>query len=145
MTTTIYTYGYGGKHPEELEKIVAELNATIFDVRFSPRSRNPAWLGKRLRERFGDRYQHVKAFGNANYKGGDILIVDYEAGKALIEQSERAVILVCVCKDPVICHRTYIAKKLVEEGFTVEELTTYRIQEVLKCSTQLPLLLNGLA
>ena len=41
--------------------------------------------------------------------------------------------------------RTYITKKLVEEGFTVEELTTYRIQEVLKCSTQLPLLLNGLA
>ncbi len=116
MTATIYTYGYGGKHPEELEKMVAELGATIFDVRFSPRSRNPAWSGKRLRERFGDRYQHAKAFGNANYKGGDILI--------------------CVCKDPTICHRTYIARKLVNEGFAVEELATYRAQEVLKCSTQ---------
>ncbi len=24
MTNTIYTYGYGGKHPEELEKLVAQ-------------------------------------------------------------------------------------------------------------------------
>ncbi len=130
MTNTIYTYGYGGKHPEELEKLVAELNATLFDVRFSPRSRNPAWSGKRLRERFNDRYQHVKAFGNANYKGGPILIVDYEVGKALIEQSDRPVILICVCKDSVICHRTYIAKLLTVEGFAVEELTDCRVKEI---------------
>ena len=128
MTHTIYTYGYSGKHPEQLNQLVTALDATIFDIRFSPRSRNAAWSEKRLRERFADRYQHVKAFGNANYKGGDILIVNYEAGRALIEKSDRPVILMCVCRNPAICHRTHIARLLRTAGFTVTELKPQVVQ-----------------
>jgi hypothetical protein len=118
------------------------LDAVVFDIRYSPQSRNPAWSGRQMARRMGNRYRHIREFGNAYYhEGGDILIVNYNAGLIEVLRSNRPVILVCVCRDPSICHRTYIGRMLIEDGFTVEELTPTRVREVLKCSiAQLPLL-----
>lgn len=140
MTHTIYTYGYSGRAPEQLDQLAAALNATVFDIRFSPRSRNAAWSGKRLQARLQTRYRHVVEFGNVNYKGGPIHIVDYETGKSLIAHSENPVILICVCRDPAICHRTHIARLLRAGGLNVTELTPQRIAETLRQPTQPTLL-----
>ena len=70
MTQTVFTTGYGGKKPDDIMDILVEANAILFDIRFSPRSRNPVWSGKQMKAFFGDRYQHVNALGNKNFKSG---------------------------------------------------------------------------
>lgn len=122
MATQVYGIGYSGRTPDEIKALAEALDATVFDVRFSPRSRVPHWSGKRLSALLGTRYQHVRAFGNANYKGGPIAIVDFEAGLRLILESPKSVILMCVCKNPAICHRTTIGSKLSGAGFQFTEL-----------------------
>jgi len=122
MTQIVYTMGYAGKSLAEIRRLAEELDATLCDVRFSPRSRNPQFSGQRLAEALGERYVHLAAFGNRNYKGGPVDIVDYAAGKALLAAHPRPVILLCVCREAVRCHRTAIARQLAQEGFAVQEL-----------------------
>jgi len=122
----VYTFGYGGRSVDELLELAEQLDAVIFDVRYSPRSRAPQWNRNQLEAIFGESYCHVQAFGNANYRGGPIQIVSYEAGKAAIEASERNVILMCVCKDVRSCHRTVIGERLRRDGFEVHELSNYQ-------------------
>ena len=123
MKPKVYGIGYSGRKLHEIRQLVQDLDAVVFDIRFSPRSRAPQWNGNRLSDELGsDRYLHVKEFGNKNYRGGPIELVDYEGGKSIIEASTRPIILMCVCKDPAICHRTLIMGRLEMEGFEVEEL-----------------------
>lgn len=122
MTKQVYTTGYGGKKTGTILNLAKKYDAIILDIRYSPRSRNPDWSRKRMQERMGERYIHAHEFGNINYRGGPIRIVDYDAGKAIIEQSDKPVILVCVCKDAKTCHRTTIAHRLRAEGFEVVEI-----------------------
>lgn len=101
MTNKIYTIGYTGRKPQEIKEIVERLDAILLDIRFAPRSRVPRWAKKNLITLIGeDRYQHLKALGNVNYKsGGPIQFVDFEAGRAAIEASDKPVVLMCGCKD----------------------------------------------
>ena len=108
----VYTMGYSGRKLDDVQRIVQELEAVLFDIRFSPRSRSPVWNGANLRRVLGARYQHIKAHGNRNYKGGAISVVDYEAGKAAIARSGRPEILMCVCRDCATCHRRTVADRL---------------------------------
>jgi uncharacterized protein (DUF488 family) len=119
----LYTIGYSGRTPQEIETIVELLDARLVDVRYSPASRLPQWSGLCLRQLFGDRYIHLRQFGNVNYKnGGPIQLVDYESGKAILSGLDRPVVLMCVCSDPAICHRTHLARLLRQDGFEVEEI-----------------------
>ncbi|MBN1485299.1 MAG: DUF488 domain-containing protein [Chloroflexia bacterium] len=128
MTKKVYTFGYSGKKPEQLERIASELDAVVFDVRYSPRSRNPLWNGKKLAALLGDRYRHVRALGNRNYRGGPVEIEDLAAGIQAIRSSKRPVILMCVCSDVERCHRTFIGEHLRTLGFEVRELSDLPVQ-----------------
>lgn len=124
MTKQIYTIGYSRRNVEELSRIADKLEAVFFDIRYSPWSRRPEFRKKHLVEVLGQRYQQVPEFGNINYRsGGDIKIANLEVGQVIIEASEHPTILMCVCSDSRICHRTTIANHLRAEGFSVEELT----------------------
>jgi len=128
----IYTAGYGSLTPARLKELVEELDAQLFDVRFSPMSRVPIWRGFALARQYGDRYAHLKAFGNAAYKTGGIQILGYEAGRAALERCERpAAILMCACKDYATCHRATLAQMLTRDGFTVQEIGAQKAQRVL--------------
>ena len=122
--------GYSGKQPAQILALAEELDATVFDIRFSPRSRNPHWRQANLVEMFGDRYYHSAGFGNRNYRGGPVDLVNYEAGRDAIEaQGEAgrsAVILICVCKNALTCHRFTIGELLRADGFEVEEYRPLR-------------------
>lgn len=119
----VYTIGYSGRSVEDVKAIVEDLDAVLFDIRFSPFSRNPDWTGQRLRSAFGFRYFHVKTLGNANYKSdGPISILDYNAGRLAIEKSTRPVVLMCACAHYATCHRATVATMLRADGFTVEEI-----------------------
>ena len=80
MLHKLYTFGYSGRTPHELQTLAEQLNAVVADIRFSSRSRIPDWAAARLRKHLGERYQHLPALGNRNYKGGPVEFVDLEAG-----------------------------------------------------------------
>lgn len=128
MTDRIYTIGYTGRKPADIKRLAEELDATVFDVRFAPRSRVPHWNAGNLAKLLGDRYKHIWAFGNRNYRGGPVDLVDFSAGLEEVRQSPRPVILMCACKDPATCHRTAIAGKLQEAGMEVTELGDFSKQ-----------------
>lgn len=121
MTQQVYTFGYSGHTSAQLKQLAEELDAIVFDIRFSPRSRDPQWSGKRLRAALGHRYQHIRELGNENYKSGPIQLVDFEAGRKLIEDSSNPIILMCVCQNYRDCHRAVVASKLSQLGIATKE------------------------
>lgn len=126
MTRQVYTIGYTGRKPEEVKRIVRDMDAVLFDIRFSPRSRIPQWAGSNVSALVGvGNYRHVKALGNANYKGdGPVELVNYPAGLAAILASTRPVILMCACGNPATCHRTVVAHMLAADGLEVVEISS---------------------
>lgn len=121
MTRQAVGIGYSGRTMDELERIVQALDAVLVDIRFAPYSRNPAFRKASLQAALGSRYVHLGAFGNRNYQGGPVDIVDYEAGRAALEALERPALLMCMCRDPAACHRFVIMERLRAEGFSVGE------------------------
>ena len=124
---TIYTLGYSGWTVDEIAACMERLDAVAVDVRMSPRSRNPAFSGKRLRESLGDRYRHVRGFGNINYRGGEIVLQDWAGWlqeTLAIISAGRSVVLMCACEDVAVCHRKVVAERLAAlEGADVVHLT----------------------
>lgn len=142
----IYTFGYQTQSPEHLRRAAEALNAKVIDIRFSPLWRMPhaKWSKVSLEKLLGERYEHLKAFGNADYKNGGIRILDPHAGNARIKElidggTERlvlseigepvgvtdpqwdALILMCACSEYITCHRHAVAH-LVEDAFGHEIL-----------------------
>ena len=129
MNNQIYTIGYQGRRVDWLINKAKELNAVIFDIRYAARSRNPDWNKSNIAgwcefHHLENGYTHVKELGNVNYKSGPIKIFDYEAGKSLIAETllKSSVILMCICFNPLDCHRTTIANKLRSDGYQVTEI-----------------------
>jgi uncharacterized protein (DUF488 family) len=142
MTTEVYGISYSKKQPADILRRAMQLDAVVFDVRLSPRSRRPEWNKGRLQDAMGDRYQHVPEFGNINYKGGPVKIQDFDAGEALVRQSPKPVILMCVCSDPAKCHRTVVGKMLALRGMTFTELDDPKLRRTAEGRqiSQMPLL-----
>jgi len=114
---TIYTLGYSGWSADDVASLLDRLDAVLVDVRMSPRSRNPAFSGRRLAERLGDRYRHVRGLGNTNYRGGEIVLHDWDGGLKELQaltSGGRAVVLMCACADVNVCHRKVVAERLAE-------------------------------
>ncbi len=119
----IYTAGYSGCTQRDLVIAAMKLKAKVIDIRLSPRSRNPDFCQERMSEFLHPNfYFHYREFGNLNYRGGPIEIVDFEAGELKLREILDDVILLCVCKDTGICHRTLLGEKLSALGYTVEEI-----------------------
>src|SRR5215510_2609490 len=81
----LFTLGYSGWTLEQLARQVQELGALLLDIRYSPNSRQPQWRRQNLAATFPDRYVHVQALGNVNYRSGEMAISDYTAGKRLVQ------------------------------------------------------------
>lgn len=118
----IWTAGYAGRTPEQLLAAAVRLDALVLDIRFRPSSMRPEWRRESLARSLAGRYEWLPALGNKNYKDGPILIDDMARGLARVRCEQRAVILLCCCRDAQTCHRAVIARALREEGYTVREL-----------------------
>jgi hypothetical protein len=59
---------------------------------------------------------HIPAFGNPNYKGGPIRLVDKAEGVRIVAElmESRTVVLMCVCADHKSCHRSVAANAISE-------------------------------
>ncbi len=110
----IYTLGYARWAVEDVKKQLQTLEATLVDVRHSPHTSKPGFSRDDLSARFGDRYLHVPAFGNVNYKDGPIEIARPEQGIEKMQGLERSPILMCGCQSPRTCHRSVIAELLAD-------------------------------
>lgn len=121
----LYDVGYGTlKSLEVLKALSAGLgddagNAIVFDIRMTPRSRDPQWNKKSIEMAVGSfYYYHASEFGNVNYKnGGPILIKDPSYGLRSIEHylsGRLPVLLLCACKDRATCHRVEVAKLIFD-------------------------------
>jgi uncharacterized protein (DUF488 family) len=118
----LYGIGYSGRTLDELCRIVADLDACLVDIRFVPYSRNPSFRKAALEKALGKRYRYVQAFGNRNYQGGPVDLVNYDAGRAVLETLDNpAALLMCMCKDPATCHRTAVLQRLAQDGFITQE------------------------
>lgn len=118
MTNTVFTAGYTGHTPQQLKQVAEEIDAIVFDIRFSPFSRNPAWIGANLAATLGNRYLHCKTLGNRNYRGdygNGIMIHIYEKGLRAVQLAQKPVILLCACPHFEDCHRKVVAYKLLED------------------------------
>jgi hypothetical protein len=123
----IYTAGYGaGWTPEQLKHKAEELDAVVIDTRLNPRSSSLQWDRKSLKKLLGFRYQHEGRFGNLNYKGGPIRLMDPAGALAglvpkLLESN--STILLCGCRNVDTCHRKTVAELLAERfGLPIEHL-----------------------
>lgn len=123
----IYTFGYQKRRPAELLAEAKRLGAVVVDVRLVPRSRAPGWSKRALAELLGERYQHVRGFGNVNYKdGGPVELADAEAGldavRPILERGQ-SIILLCYEEQPGDCHRSAVARLLAgETSIPIEHL-----------------------
>ncbi len=89
------------------------------------------WNEESLRQAFGARYKHIRALGSASYRGNSVRIQDFDAGLRAIAESGRPVVLMCACKEYEHCHRSVVADRLGELGFSVTELGARPKQEAL--------------
>lgn len=126
-TFPILKTGYVGFPYDALRLAVFELDAVLVDIRFMPQSANPAFMRHRLMESFGERYVHIKEWGNQNYRGGPICLFDPVEGlkvfrDQVLGSGHKAALLMCACNAPKGCHREEVAQFLAKEGFFVHEL-----------------------
>lgn len=113
----IYTLGYSGWRIEDIEAEITRLDALLADVRMVPRSRVVQWNGAALARRLGDRYVWLREFGNRDYKGSTIDIVDFAAGEEKLKKFDSrfgSVILLCGCREVAVCHRKVLAEWLAQ-------------------------------
>jgi len=130
--SSFYTTGYTGKAFEELPALLDFHDAILADIRFAPVSRHLQWTKNYLSLMLKDRYRHVPALGNRNYKtsGGAIQIHNLELGIRLLESWETNVILLCACEELENCHRRVVKNELEKRGHEVEEITDWNIAQL---------------
>jgi uncharacterized protein (DUF488 family) len=113
MDKQLFDIGYSEiKDSKLLQKVAEKLDAIVVDARFSPRSRNPTWNQSNLVKLLGERYEHVQALGNRNYKGGPVEFVNTEEAIREVDNllTQKPVILMCMCPNRERCHRTEFAR-----------------------------------
>jgi uncharacterized protein (DUF488 family) len=122
----IYTFGYLQRDVAELRDLADALDAIVIDVRESPQSRTEEWSGWSLKRALGERYLHVRGFGNLNYNNdGPIVLRDPEAGLSAVAPiiATKSVILLCMCPNAATCHRNVVAQTIAADtGLCVEHL-----------------------
>lgn len=115
----LYTYGYTGGSMEDL-KAFTEASALILDIRYSTNSRVAHWRGDALRLALKPNYEHVRDFGNINYReDADIELVNAERGLKNLRLAMNVysdVVLLCACKNVDSCHRLTVAEMAIEDG-----------------------------
>ncbi len=123
----IYTVGYEGKTTEEFMKLLLEKDIThLIDLRSIPKSAKEGFSGGELKDLlFGKSimYVHMPALGGMvddDYR--DVMEEEgwLEAFSELNRLAEKGpTVIMCLEKDPMRCHRRYIAEKLEDEGWEV--------------------------
>ena len=114
---TVYSAGYQRLNLETFVRDVGALRAVVADVRLKPQSRNFVWNRRNLESTLGLRYVWIPELGNLNYKGGPIVLQAPAPGLLALANllTQSPVVVLCVCADPKVCHRTVVLHMLHEQ------------------------------
>jgi hypothetical protein len=118
MMHPIYTVGYGaGWTPAQLAIELERLDAELWDIRYRPTSRQPAWTQAELQALLGPRYRHEAGLGNVNYQGGPIVLAHPAQALPCARDTlrQRPIMLLCQCPNALTCHRSSAATFLAEQ------------------------------
>jgi len=130
LLSHFYTTGYTGKSVEQLPALLDYYDAVLADIRFAPMSRHLQWTRNYLSLMLKDRYRHVAALGNRNYKTHDsIQIHNLEIGIRLIQSWGTNVIMLCACAELENCHRRVVKNELERRGLETHEITNWDISQ----------------
>lgn len=127
----IYTAGYSGHSPAQLQKAGEDMDAIVLDIRCRPYSRQTGWSGSDLSRLLGKRYRHLAAWGNVNYSdAGGIQLANPVAGCDIVKRlsQENPVILLCGCREFEKCHRKTCSDLLGVSGIATTELSWPEIE-----------------
>lgn len=99
---------------EAIKKKAEELDAYVLDIRYMAGSRAPVWRKASFVNALKDRYVHVQALGNENYKGGAMKLHNFDEGLSYVSKilPFNNVMLMCACTDVRLCHRRVVCNKL---------------------------------
>ena len=120
----LHHFGYAGQDARALRAWLEAHDALLVDVRMKPIARHPSWRGPALQRALGDRYRHVAALGNVNFRGGPVELVNAEAGVREVGEllaAGRPVVVMCVCRDYQVCHRRQVVELLAAAGWGLAE------------------------
>jgi len=123
----VYTIGYEGKTIEEFLDLLKEKEIQhLVDVRSSPRSRKIKFNKDNLKDRLFHNsivYRHIPDIGGLREEDYEEVMTEekwiegYEELKDLAREGKT--VIMCLEKDPMMCHRRYIAERLEEDGWEV--------------------------
>lgn len=135
----IYSFGYVTTTVAQLKEWLDQNDAVLLDIRFSANSRNPDWAKSNLSNAVGvARYTHFKTWGNENYKGGPIKLVNFDWGLQRFRALPYSTVaLMCACGNPATCHRTHVANLLRGQGYEVNEIVWPKADKKPKVNPQL--------
>jgi hypothetical protein len=118
----IYQWGYSGSGwaYDEMRAALEAVNGVMVDVRFSPYSRAKKWQQVSFQAGLKERYVHVKAWGNKNYRewGKPVKLVNFkqgvrEVGDYIQFGGYDGVVVMCGCSGYGGCHRQDVVNGLV--------------------------------
>lgn len=115
QNTQVYTLGYARWTIEQVATTLQDLDGVLVDIRHAPYTSKPGFTKSELDARFRDRYRHLEAFGNVNYKDGPIKLANPERGLKVIRELHRVPILMCGCRSATECHRSTVAARIADQ------------------------------
>lgn len=130
LVDKIYTIGYEGKSKDEFLKILNRIGINhLVDVRSVPRSKRQEFNRDEIRDWLFHKsimYVHMPELGGLwEQPYQEVMETDEwrESYSELVELAEDGrTAMMCLEKDPMRCHRRYIAERLKEGGWEVIHL-----------------------
>ena len=123
----LYTAGYKNWFDEDFYEKVEELDAYVIDVRLVPYAYFPYWRKEYISKALKEKYIHIKALGNKNYKNSQLPMEIYDISKLSIVidmlKEGKNCVLFCACEECEKCHRKILVDKICEQlNMDFEEL-----------------------
>lgn len=123
----VYTIGYEGKDIDEFLELLRKKGVQhLVDVRSYPTSRREKFDKENLKDRLFHEsilYKHIPEMGGLRDEDYEEVMEeeDWKEGFEELKEiaSEGKTVLMCLEKDPMRCHRRFIAERLEEEGWEV--------------------------
>lgn len=124
-----YEVGYRAFRDEQhLLKALSQLtNPVLVDVRFGYMQPGRPWSQRTLEKALGERFVHLRAWGNRNYRSWDLPAELAQPEVGLVEVRDlirkgMTPVLMCACKVFDECHRKLCVEMLADDGIEVRPL-----------------------
>ncbi len=121
-----FTTGFPGRNVADLKPLLSSLEAILIDVRMSPQSSSVQWNREYLKILLKGKYRHIAQLGNRHSENEPVAIQHLALGTRILVSFGMNAVLLCECGEAQSCHRRIIAHELKRQGYSVEELESWK-------------------